>query len=156
MDVGAVKVPYLLARYLRLFATGRKNGEHISGGQFVARLAKHFGLLTAKILGGLMVIAPELPIIDMTELPPPPPSTHARTIPKRMSILEEDVHEIRWGLTEQREVIDAMAHDFFRFSTWVNYTPYAQTHVSYQRRIRQRTGEASTSTAQQDPQQPDP
>ncbi|GJS81294.1 hypothetical protein Tco_0747835 [Tanacetum coccineum] len=37
-----------------LFATGRKNGEHISGGQFVARLAEHFGLLTAKILGGLM------------------------------------------------------------------------------------------------------
>ncbi|GJS81293.1 hypothetical protein Tco_0747834 [Tanacetum coccineum] len=86
-----------------------------------------------------------------------------------MSILEEDVHEIRWGLTEQREVIDAMAHDFFRFSTWfttglgrmmdragVSYTPYAQIHVLYQRHVRQRTGKASTSVAQQDPQQPDP
>ncbi|GKG48240.1 hypothetical protein Tco_0510125, partial [Tanacetum coccineum] len=54
-------------------------------------------------------------------------------------------------------------------STWVNtglgwmmdrsgvsYTPYAQTHVSYQRRVRQRTGEASTSAAQQDQQQPYP
>ncbi|GJY04572.1 hypothetical protein Tco_0370512 [Tanacetum coccineum] len=68
MDVGLFNVPYLLARYLRLFTTGRKSGAHIFGGQFVARLAEHFGLLTAEILGGLMVIAPELPIIDMIEL----------------------------------------------------------------------------------------
>ncbi|GJU45018.1 hypothetical protein Tco_1202284 [Tanacetum coccineum] len=53
MDAGSVNVPYLLARYLRLFAAGRKSGVHISGGQFVARLAEHFGLLTAEILGGL-------------------------------------------------------------------------------------------------------
>ncbi|GKC01386.1 hypothetical protein Tco_0987522, partial [Tanacetum coccineum] len=225
MDVDSVNVPYLLARYLRLFAAGRKSGAHISGGQFVARLAEHFGLLTAKILGGLTVIAPELPIIDMTELarlqiyaqfddtwawvamglerqpvaaasalavaedapiidkggqadpapeqapqqPPPPPPAHARTMPQRMARLEEDVYEICRGLTEQREVIDVMARDFSRFSTWVTtglgnmmdragiaYTPYAQTHVSYQRHVRQRTGEASTSAAQQDPQQPDP
>ncbi|GKD47313.1 hypothetical protein Tco_1271958 [Tanacetum coccineum] len=69
MDAGSVNVPYLLARYLRLFAAGRKSGAHISGGQFVARLAEHFGLLTAEILGGLTIIAPELPIIDMTEQP---------------------------------------------------------------------------------------
>ncbi|GJZ16971.1 hypothetical protein Tco_0553094 [Tanacetum coccineum] len=29
MDVGSVNVPYLLARYLRLFAAGRKSGDHI-------------------------------------------------------------------------------------------------------------------------------
>ncbi|GKA55927.1 hypothetical protein Tco_0754999, partial [Tanacetum coccineum] len=68
MDVGSVNVPYLLARYLRLFAAGRKSVAHISGGQFVARLAKHFGLLTAEILGELTVITPELPVIDMAEL----------------------------------------------------------------------------------------
>ncbi|GKC92765.1 hypothetical protein Tco_1158207 [Tanacetum coccineum] len=68
MDVDSVNVPYLLARYLRLFAAGRKSGAHISGGQFVAQSAEHFGLLTAEILGGLTVIAPELPIIDMIEL----------------------------------------------------------------------------------------
>ncbi|GJR67720.1 hypothetical protein Tco_0013785 [Tanacetum coccineum] len=68
MDVGSVNVPYLLVRYLRLFAVGRKNGAHISGGKFVARLADHFGLLTAEILGGLTVIAPELLVIDMAEL----------------------------------------------------------------------------------------
>ncbi|GJY46068.1 hypothetical protein Tco_0435131, partial [Tanacetum coccineum] len=50
MDVDSVSVPYLLARYLRLFAARRKSGAHISSGQFVARLAEHFRLLTAKIL----------------------------------------------------------------------------------------------------------
>ncbi|GJW10291.1 hypothetical protein Tco_1576118 [Tanacetum coccineum] len=37
-------------------------------GQFVASLADHFGLLTTEILGGLTIIAPELPVIDMAEL----------------------------------------------------------------------------------------
>ncbi|GJT26280.1 hypothetical protein Tco_0906555 [Tanacetum coccineum] len=50
IDIGSVNIPYLLARYLRLFSAGRKSGAHISGGQFVARLAEHFGLLTAEIL----------------------------------------------------------------------------------------------------------
>ncbi|GJS92611.1 hypothetical protein Tco_0799579 [Tanacetum coccineum] len=55
-------------KYLRLFAARRKSRAHISGGQFVARLAEHFGLLTVEILGGLTAIALELPIIHMTEL----------------------------------------------------------------------------------------
>ncbi|GJY25289.1 hypothetical protein Tco_0400015 [Tanacetum coccineum] len=68
MDVGSVNVPYLLDRYLRLFAAGRKSDAHISGGQFIARLAEHFGLLTVEILQGLTVITPKLPIINMAEL----------------------------------------------------------------------------------------
>nr|GEX51585.1 hypothetical protein [Tanacetum cinerariifolium] len=67
LDVGSVNIPYLLARYMRRFAAGRKSGAHIFGGQF-ARFAEHFRLLTVKILGGLIVIAPELSIIDMAEL----------------------------------------------------------------------------------------
>ncbi|GJT50013.1 hypothetical protein Tco_0976170 [Tanacetum coccineum] len=43
LDVGSVNIPYLLARYLRRLAAGRTSGAHISGGQFVARLAEHFG-----------------------------------------------------------------------------------------------------------------
>ncbi|GKE97266.1 hypothetical protein Tco_1582121 [Tanacetum coccineum] len=68
IDVGSVSVPYLLVRYLRLFAAGRKSGAHISGRKFVARLADHFGLLTVEIMGGLTVIALKLPVIDMAEL----------------------------------------------------------------------------------------
>ncbi|GJR77204.1 hypothetical protein Tco_0089569 [Tanacetum coccineum] len=36
MDFGLVNISYLLARYLRMFASGRKRGAMISGGQFVA------------------------------------------------------------------------------------------------------------------------
>ncbi|GJT01441.1 hypothetical protein Tco_0822610 [Tanacetum coccineum] len=68
LDVESVNIPYLLARYLRRFAARRKSGDHISSGQFVARLAKHFRVLTAEILQRLMVITPTLPVIDMAEL----------------------------------------------------------------------------------------
>ncbi|GKC86967.1 hypothetical protein Tco_1147616, partial [Tanacetum coccineum] len=68
MDVGLVNVPYLLARYLRLFASGSKQGAMISRGQFVARLAEHFGLLTKERLQGLTMIVRDLPVIDMAEL----------------------------------------------------------------------------------------
>nr|GEW48379.1 hypothetical protein [Tanacetum cinerariifolium] len=51
--------------------------------------------------------------------PPPPPPVAARTMPQRMARLEDDVRKIRRALTEQREVIDTMARDFSRFSTWV-------------------------------------
>ncbi|GJZ91294.1 hypothetical protein Tco_0663221 [Tanacetum coccineum] len=51
LDVGSVNIPYLLVRYLRRFAAGRKSKAHIFGGQFVARLAKHFGLMTTEIFG---------------------------------------------------------------------------------------------------------
>ncbi|GKA38309.1 hypothetical protein Tco_0730860 [Tanacetum coccineum] len=131
MDVDSVNVPYLLARYLRLFATGRKSDAHISGGQFVARLAEHFGLMTAEILQGLTVIAPTLSVIDMAELvrlqiceqlddtwawvamgPERQPDA------MRMDRLEEDMHEICGMLAEQREVISVMAGDFSRFCTW--------------------------------------
>ncbi|GJW00775.1 hypothetical protein Tco_1556026 [Tanacetum coccineum] len=71
MDVGSINVPYLLARYLRLFAAERKSGAHISGGQFVARLANHFRLLTIEILGRLTIIAPELSVIDMAKMRQP-------------------------------------------------------------------------------------
>ncbi|GJU78519.1 hypothetical protein Tco_1275589 [Tanacetum coccineum] len=68
LDVGSVNILYLLARCLRRFAAGRKSGAHIFGGQFMGRLAQHFRLLTAEILGVLTVVAPELQMIDMAEL----------------------------------------------------------------------------------------
>ncbi|GKD56893.1 hypothetical protein Tco_1290280 [Tanacetum coccineum] len=174
MDVGSVNVPYLLARYLRLFAAGRKSRAHISDGLFVARLAKHFGLLTAEILGELTVIIPELSVIDMAEL-------------VRLQICVELDDTWAWvAMGSERQPVSAagapaiaedapiinegdQADPTPEFSTWVTtslgrmmdgagvaYRQYAQNHVSYQRCVRQRTGEASTSVAQQDPQQPDP
>ncbi|GJV42603.1 hypothetical protein Tco_1421043 [Tanacetum coccineum] len=54
---------------------------------------------------------------DVYQWEPPPPAA-ARTMPQRMARLEEDVHEIRRALAEQREVIGAMARDFSRFTIW--------------------------------------
>ncbi|GKE88003.1 hypothetical protein Tco_1565478, partial [Tanacetum coccineum] len=78
-----------------------------------------------------------------------------------------EVHGVREVLQGQREVLDSMARDFSRFTTWtitslsrmmdragVTYTRYFESPVKYQRRnIRQRTDEPSTSAA---PQQHDP
>ncbi|GKE17954.1 hypothetical protein Tco_1425531 [Tanacetum coccineum] len=151
-----VNIPYLLARYLRLFASRRKHGKMISGGQFVTCLAKHFGLLTEERLQGLTVIVRDLPKIDMAELvrlqiceelddtwawPP------AQTMAQRLARVEEEVHEIRGALGEQRELMDDMARDLSRFTMWAargisqlldsaraTYIWYSETRVPYQRR----------------------
>ncbi|GKB78911.1 hypothetical protein Tco_0945806 [Tanacetum coccineum] len=189
----------LCHRYLRLFALGRKQGVMIYGGKFVARLAKHFGLVTKEMLQGLTMIVRELSVINMAELVrlqiyediddtcawvasglerqldatagAPRAAEDAPAADEgdqRMARLEEDMHEIRGALVEQREVIDVMARDFSRFTVWAaggitqlldstgaSYTSYSKTYIPYQRRVKRRTDAASTSVAQQDPQQRD-
>nr|GEW12416.1 integrase, catalytic region, zinc finger, CCHC-type, peptidase aspartic, catalytic [Tanacetum cinerariifolium] len=44
-----------------------QHGTMISGGQFIARLAEHFGLLSKERLQGLMVIVRDLLVIDMAK-----------------------------------------------------------------------------------------
>ncbi|GKB99942.1 hypothetical protein Tco_0986079 [Tanacetum coccineum] len=68
LDVGSVNIPYLLARYLRRFAAGRKSGALISCGQFVARLAKHFGLLTKERLHGLIPLSLSFDFVFLSEI----------------------------------------------------------------------------------------
>nr|GEV43907.1 hypothetical protein [Tanacetum cinerariifolium] len=84
MDVGSVNIPYLLARYLRMFALRRKHGAMIYGGQFVTRLAEHFGLLTkqpdaaAGVLdvtdGALDVDDGSQAVLAPIQAPQPPPT----------------------------------------------------------------------------------
>ncbi|GJU49753.1 hypothetical protein Tco_1219308 [Tanacetum coccineum] len=229
LDVGSINIPYLLARYLRRFAAGRKSEAHISGGQFVGRMAQHFGLLTAKILGGLTVVAPELQMINMAELvrlqicmqlddtwalmamglerqpdvaagapadaedalivneggqadpapaqapqqPPPPPPAPTRTISHRLGRLKEDVQGLRRDVGSLRRLVERSMIDQGTFSTWMitcmtqlidasglTYQAFdgsfqGSSAATFQRRTMQRTGEASTSTAQHDQQQPD-
>ncbi|GKE74234.1 hypothetical protein Tco_1536275, partial [Tanacetum coccineum] len=52
--------------------------------------------------------------------PPPVAALVVRTMPQRMARLEEEVHEIRESLAKQREVMDAMAIDFSRFTVWAS------------------------------------
>ncbi|GJX70708.1 putative ribonuclease H-like domain-containing protein [Tanacetum coccineum] len=63
---------------------------------------------------------------------------------QRLGRLEEDVHGLRGALGDQREVLDSMAYDFSRFTTWtvigllqmmdqagVKYTSYLDYHILY-------------------------
>ncbi|GJR02329.1 hypothetical protein Tco_0525313 [Tanacetum coccineum] len=97
MDVWSVNIPYLLARYLRRFASGRKQEAMISRGKFVSRLAKHFGMLTEQRLQGLTVIAPDLLVIDMAELAVGAADTTVNAagyklqLHKRLQLLKKDI-----------------------------------------------------------------
>ncbi|GKF24724.1 hypothetical protein Tco_0077046, partial [Tanacetum coccineum] len=160
MYVGSVNIPYLLARYLRLSIAGRKSRVHISGGQFVARLAwvAMGPERQSDAVAGALADAKDASIVDegdqavlepvqAPQQPPPPPLATARTIPQRLGRLEEDVHGLRKDVGSLRGLIERSMTDQGGFSTWMI--------SSFQRRTRQRNGKASTSTAQQDPQQPD-
>ncbi|GKC92308.1 hypothetical protein Tco_1157750 [Tanacetum coccineum] len=165
MDEGTVNVPYLL------------------------RLAEYFGLVSDEGHIGLTVIARELSVIDMDELVRlricdrlddtrawVAPSLERQQVAAARApegvegapFVDEEDNEARKGgpwteresLDEQREVIDAMARDFSRFTVWAasdisqvldlsgaTYMRYSETHVPYQRRmVRQRTDGVSTST----------
>ncbi|GJR05213.1 hypothetical protein Tco_0528197 [Tanacetum coccineum] len=137
---------------------GRKSRVLISGGQFVARLAEHFGLLSQE----LTIIAPALlgserqpdatagaheaaedaPAVDddMPQAVAPLPRTQG----ERIARLEEEVHGMCELLQGQSEVLDHMAQDFSRFATWtvtslarmmdragVAYTSYSETPGEY-------------------------
>nr|GEW12176.1 hypothetical protein [Tanacetum cinerariifolium] len=191
MDYGTANVPYLLAQFLFMHAEGRKSGARLFKGHFIGHLAAHFGLVSDERLRGLLVItqrqsadvsrAPEdaegahdevegdKAVLAPVQAPHPPPFTLDKTITQRLSMLEEEVHSLRGDLGEQKGVLDSMACDFSRFTTWivtslsrmidqsgVRYTSYSDSQVPYQRRTRCRTGDANTSTAQQDQQQPYP
>ncbi|GJS92114.1 hypothetical protein Tco_0774750 [Tanacetum coccineum] len=169
------------------FALERKRRAMISEGQFFSRLAEHFGLLTKERLRGLTVIVRDLPVIDMAELVRlqickklddtwawvvlGPERQHDVAVgAPRLARVEEEVHEIREALGEQREVMDAIDRYLSRFTVWATggisqlldsagatYVRYFRTHVPYQRcRVRQRTEEANILAAPLDENQLDP
>nr|GEV96857.1 hypothetical protein [Tanacetum cinerariifolium] len=128
------------------FTAGRKIEDFISGGQFVAHLAEHFGLLTEERLqegdaGGVTEEARVAPgggdeDEEMPQSVPPPPRTQGERIVR----LEKEVYGMREALQGQREVS-------------VPYMRYSKSPVEYKRRTRCRTDGANTSIT---PQQPNP
>nr|GEY36147.1 hypothetical protein [Tanacetum cinerariifolium] len=85
MGVGSINVPYLLAMYLRLFASRRKQGAMISGGGVVeeAPVASCDGDKDE----------------EMPQAVPPPPRTQG----ERIARLEEEVHGMCEAFQGQRE-----------------------------------------------------
>ncbi|GKA92783.1 hypothetical protein Tco_0814708 [Tanacetum coccineum] len=71
--------------------------------------------------------------MDVGSAPQAPPAAGpARTMTHRLARLEEDVHEMRGALGEQREA-------------GVRYMSYSDYHIPYVRRTRCKTDDASTS-----------
>ncbi|GJR99013.1 hypothetical protein Tco_0271187 [Tanacetum coccineum] len=130
-DVGSVNIPYLLARYLRMFASGRKREAIISRGRFFCEELDDTCAWVA--------LRPERQLDATAGAPEVIEGAHdVDEGAQRIARLEEDMHGMRRALAEQREVLDSMAHDFSRFTTWtitslsrmmdqagVKYTSYA-------------------------------
>ncbi|GJY99908.1 hypothetical protein Tco_0517338 [Tanacetum coccineum] len=95
-------------------------------------------------------------------------------MPQRMARLEEDVQGLHRDVGSLRGLVERLMTDQGRFSTWMmtcmtqlmdasgltyqafNESFRGSSSAAFQRRTRQRNVKASTSTAEQDPQQPDP
>ncbi|GKF17709.1 hypothetical protein Tco_0062627 [Tanacetum coccineum] len=106
--------------------------------------------------------------------PPQPLPAIARTVPQRLGRLEEEVQGLHRDVGSLRGLVERSMTDHGRFSTWMmscmtqlmdasglTYQAFDRTFrgsspAAFQRRTRPRIGKASTSVAQQDPQQPDP
>ncbi|GJX20156.1 hypothetical protein Tco_0222833 [Tanacetum coccineum] len=96
MDVGSVNIPYLLARYLRMFASRRKRGAMISRGEFICEELDDtwawvaLGLERQQVAAdGAPEVAEDAPIVDEVaqavpapvQVPQPPPAAGpARTM----------------------------------------------------------------------------
>nr|GEV33995.1 hypothetical protein [Tanacetum cinerariifolium] len=161
MDRGAANVPYQLAHYLFKHVEGRKSGAILSGEHFIGRLAHHFGLVSDDGLRGLSVVTREIPLINMGEL-------------VKLNIFKEIEDDWAWIAPDVGSLCGLMERsitDWGRVSTWMircmtrlmeasgqTYQAFdgtfrGSTLAVFERRTRQRTGEASTSTALH---QPDP
>ncbi|GJS70190.1 hypothetical protein Tco_0703031 [Tanacetum coccineum] len=120
-------------------------------------------------------VALEIPVPAPAQAPPPPPpAPQPRTMSQRIERLEEEVHDLRRDVVGLRGDVASFTTEQSRVSTWLiscmtqlmdasgqTYQPFDSTLVgssglSFRRRVRPRTGEASTSTAHHTDAQPDP
>ncbi|GJV99282.1 hypothetical protein Tco_1554534 [Tanacetum coccineum] len=134
---------------------------------------------------GAPAIAEDAPVVDegdqailapiqAPQQPPPPPPGAARIVPQRLGRLDDDVQGLCRDVGSLRGLVERSMTDHGRFSTWImtcmmqlmdvsglTYQAFDGTFrgsspLAFHRRTRQRTDGASTSAAQQDPQQRDP
>ncbi|GJY53268.1 hypothetical protein Tco_0444932 [Tanacetum coccineum] len=79
--------------------------------------------------------------------PPPPPLVAGRTMPQRLGRLEEEMQGLH------KDVLMKVSGQTYQA---LDGTFRGSSPAAFKRRTRCRIGEASTSTTQQDQQQPDP
>ncbi|GJS86486.1 hypothetical protein Tco_0769122 [Tanacetum coccineum] len=91
MDVVSINIPYLLARYLRLFASGKKHGVMIFEAPGPER--------QPGVVVGVHEVAEDAHAVDEgtqadpapVQAPQPPPPPPAKTMPQRLGRLEEEI-----------------------------------------------------------------
>ncbi|GJW47732.1 hypothetical protein Tco_0079378 [Tanacetum coccineum] len=105
---------------------------------------------------------------------PPPPAPQPRTMSQRIERIEEDMCDLQHDIRGLQGVVESFNTEQSRVSTWLisymtqlmdasshTYHPFDSTLVdssrmAYERRVRPRTGDASTSAAPYTDAQPDP
>ncbi|GJR62324.1 hypothetical protein Tco_1504486 [Tanacetum coccineum] len=124
---------------------------------------------------GAEEVALEIPAPAPAQTPPPPlPASHPRTMLQRIKRLKEEVHDLRRDVTGLRGDVASFTTKQSRVSTWLiscmtqlmdasgqTYQPFDNTLVgssglSFQRHVRPRIGEASSSAVHHTDAQPDP
>ncbi|GKB63629.1 hypothetical protein Tco_0919815 [Tanacetum coccineum] len=90
--------------------------QQISWRQFILALGLHTAEEMETTRFGLYWVE-SVPALMQAPQPPPLAAGPAWTMAKRLTRVEDDVHEIRGALGEQREILDTLARDFSRFST---------------------------------------
>ncbi|GKD45145.1 hypothetical protein Tco_1269790, partial [Tanacetum coccineum] len=131
----------LLVRYLRFFTSGRKQGAMISGGQFLAHLAELQICIELDDTWTWVALGPERQ---------PDVVVGALEAAKDALVADEGTPAVPAPL----QTVVGLSH--MMSQAGVKYTSYADFQIPYERRTRRKTDNASTSTAQQDEQQPDP
>nr|GEY60932.1 hypothetical protein [Tanacetum cinerariifolium] len=144
-------------------AEGKKTGARLSRGHFIRRLAHHFGLVSNNGLRGLSIMTRELPLIDIVaaaaapdvdegahaipvpiHAPPPPPPTAKRS-------MTDQGRFSTWMISCMTQLMEASGRTYQSFDGTFRGS-YLEV---FERRTRQRTNGANTSTTQQE-EQPDP
>ncbi|GJS24828.1 hypothetical protein Tco_0453460 [Tanacetum coccineum] len=139
MDQGTANVLYLLTQHLFMHAEGRKSGASL-GGSTSVRAAEDAPTADK---GAQAIPAP------MQAPQPPPPAPQHRVIE---SSITEQTRVSTWMISCMTQLMDANGRIYQAF----NSTLVGSLWMSYQRRVRPRTGDPSTSTAPHTDDQLDP
>ncbi|GKE55078.1 hypothetical protein Tco_1490234 [Tanacetum coccineum] len=151
-------------KYLFHLADGRKSKAWLSGGHFIGNLAAHFGLVGDQGLRGLSVVVSELPVIDLHELGKlyicvrfgdtwawmRQSVVGLRGVVK--SSITEQTKVSTWLINCMTQLMDDSGRTYQAFDS----TLVGSSRLSYKRCVRPRTSDASTSTAPQTDDEPDP
>nr|GEX21673.1 hypothetical protein [Tanacetum cinerariifolium] len=169
MDRGAANIPYLLAKYFFKKAEGRKSSDRLSGGHFIRRLAHHFGMVSDDRLRGLSVVASGQERQHVATAGALEAKEDTLQSMKRLERIKEEIQGLRMDFKSLRGLVKSLMTNQGRVSTWMiscmtqlieasrqTYQVFDGTFrgsflAIFERRTRQRTSEANTSTALQHP-----